>query len=97
MYALTNTSFTLIHCGNYAAASAQVDEVIALADEKGALHRQAGGMSLRGWLFALTGKAGEAVHMITSGTTAWRSTGSTFYMPMQLSFGPSVCGPRPIR
>jgi class 3 adenylate cyclase/predicted ATPase len=85
MYALTNTSFTLIHCGNYAAASARVDEVIALADKKGALHRQAGGMSLRGWLFALTGKAGEAVHMITSGITAWRSTGSTFYMPTQLS------------
>jgi predicted ATPase len=42
-------------------------------------------MSLRGWLFALTGKAAEAVHMITSGITAWRSTGSTFYMPTQLS------------
>jgi predicted ATPase len=85
MYALTNTSFTLIHCRNYAAASAQVDEVITLADEKGALHRQAGGMSLRGWLFALTGKAAEAVHMITSGITAWRLTGSTFYTPTQLS------------
>ena len=85
MYALTNTSFTLIHCGNYAAGSAQVNELIALADEKGALHRQAGGMSLRGWLSALTGKAAEAVHMITSGITAWRSTGSTFYTPTQLS------------
>jgi predicted ATPase len=85
MYALTNTSFTLIHCGKFATAGAQINEVIALADEKGALHRQAGGMSLRGWLFAITGKAAEAVQMITSGITAFRSKGSTFYIPTQLS------------
>ena len=68
------------------AAGVQVDDVIALAEEKCALHRQAGGMSLRGWLFALTGKAAEAVHVITSGMTAFQSKGSTFYVPIQLSY-----------
>ena len=37
MYALAITSLTHILCGNYATANAQADEVVALADEKGAL------------------------------------------------------------
>ena len=36
MYALLLTSQPHILCGNYATANAQTDEVIALADEKGA-------------------------------------------------------------
>src|SRR5215472_4039728 len=35
MYALVVTTFTLIHCGNSAAAATQFDEVVALADKKG--------------------------------------------------------------
>jgi hypothetical protein len=42
-------------------------------------------MWVRGWLFALTGNVSDAVHMITSGMTAFRSTGSTFWMPFHLS------------
>ena len=34
-------------------------------------------MLMQGWLFALTGKASDAVQMITSGIGAWRSTGAT--------------------
>jgi class 3 adenylate cyclase/tetratricopeptide (TPR) repeat protein len=37
MAALCLTSLTHIHCGNYAEAAAQIDELVALADEKGAL------------------------------------------------------------
>ena len=44
MDALTLTSFTNIFCGNYAAAKAEVDEVVALADEKGALYWKTAGM-----------------------------------------------------
>jgi predicted ATPase len=39
----------------------------------------------RGWLFAVTGKATDAVNMITSGITARQSTGSTVYLPFSLS------------
>ena len=35
----------------------------------------------RGWLFAVTGRASDAVQMIASGITAWRSTGATLFMP----------------
>ena len=37
MYALCHRTLTHIYCGNYAAANAQSDELVALADEKGAL------------------------------------------------------------
>ena len=86
MYALALTSLTHIHCGNYAAANAQVDELVALADEKGALFWKALGMMHQGCILALTGKASDAVQMITSGITAYRSTGATLCMPSCLSY-----------
>jgi predicted ATPase len=86
MTALTFTSFSLIFCGNYAAASAQSDELIPLADEKGALAWKALGMMNQGWLLALTGKASNAVELITSGMTAYRSTGSTNWVPLRLLY-----------
>ena len=91
-------SLTHIHCGNYAAANAQFDEVVALADEKGALFWKATGMLKQGCLLALTGKASDAVQMITSGITAYRSTGATMWMPLYLViFGEGLCGTWPIR
>ena len=63
-----------------------VDEVVALADEKGALFWKAFGMMHQGCVLALTGKASDAVQMITSGITAWRSTGATVWMPLYLSY-----------
>ena len=39
----------------------------------------------RGWLFALTGRAAEAVQMISSGIAAWQSTGATWSLPSWLS------------
>jgi class 3 adenylate cyclase/predicted ATPase len=85
MYALSNISFTVIHCGNYVAAGAQADEIIGLAEEKAAPHWKARGMATRGWLFALTGKASDAVHMISSGLAAYRQTGATVFVPLWLS------------
>jgi predicted ATPase len=84
MYALSHAAFTYIHCGDYVGASAVVDELVGLADEKRSLFWMAGGMTYQGFLFALTGKATDAVHMLSSGITAYRSTGSTA-MLMQLS------------
>ena len=48
MYALHHASFTHIYCGNYATANAQLDELVALADEKGALLWKALGMLIQG-------------------------------------------------
>jgi class 3 adenylate cyclase/predicted ATPase len=84
--ALGFASFTHIQCGNYLTANALVDELVALADEKGALYWKAIGMTHHGWLFARTGKASDAVHMITSGLDAWRSTRSTMWVPSYLPY-----------
>jgi predicted ATPase len=85
MYALNFIPLTHIYCGNYAAAKAQADEVVALADEKGSLFWKAFGMMNQGWLFALTAKASDAVQSITSGMTTWRSTGATLWAPLRMS------------
>jgi predicted ATPase len=86
MFALVYASIIDIYCGNYAAANAQLDEVVALAGEKGALFWKVLGTLWQGWLLALTGKASDAVQTITSDLTALRSTGSTVLMPLYLSF-----------
>ena len=84
-YALNHASITHIHCGNYMAANALLDELFTLADEKGALFWKACGMMERGCVLALTGKAADAIQMITSGITAYRSTGATLWTPLWLS------------
>ena len=86
MYALFFTAFINIACGNYAAATAQADELVALADEKAALIWKALGMLDQGCLLVRTGKASDAVEMIASGIVAYRSTGSTLWMPLYLSY-----------
>jgi len=85
MHALFATH-VYVYSGNYAAANASLDELISFADEKGAQYWKALGTALRGWLFAATGKASDAVRAITSGITSLRSTGATLYVPMHLQY-----------
>ena len=85
MYALAWTSFTQTFCGNYATASAQSDEVVPMADETGSVLWKAYGMLNQGCVLALTVQAMDAVQIINSGLTAYRSTGTTMWMPMFLS------------
>ena len=86
MYALLHASITHVCCGKYAAANAQLDELVALADEKGSLLWKAFGLMFKGCVLALTGKAAEAVQMIASGITGFRSTGATVLVPINLSY-----------
>ena len=86
MFTLSLTGFTHILCGNYATATAQIDDLVALADEKAALFWKVQGMLARGWLLALTGNASDAVQMITSNLTALRSTGATIWFPLWFSY-----------
>ena len=85
MFALHAAGFNHICCRDYAAAIAHVDELIALADERGAPYWKATETALRGWLFVLIGKASDAVPAITSGMTSLRSTGATLYEPWHMS------------
>jgi len=77
MFALNFAAWPRILCGNYATANGFVDELIALADEKGAPLWKAAATLWRGWLLALTGKDADAVQTITSGIATYRSTGAT--------------------
>jgi predicted ATPase len=86
MYALLHSAITHILCRNYATANAQSDELVALADEKGAATWKALGMLMRGSVFALTRKAPDAVQVITSSLTAYRSSGATLWMPTFVSY-----------
>jgi predicted ATPase len=85
MFSLVYAGWSNIHCGNHTAASAQLHELVTLAVEKGALFWKTLGRTVQGWLFALTGKAPDAVQMITLGMTALRSTGVVVWMPVYLA------------
>jgi predicted ATPase len=86
MYALSATLITLIHCGNYATATMQFQELVALTEEKGSSFWKALGTMMQGCVLAMSGKASDAIHVITSGATALRSTGSTMWLPLCLSY-----------
>jgi class 3 adenylate cyclase/predicted ATPase len=83
MYALSHGAFARYQCGNYASANAVLDELAALAEEKGTLFWKAFGIMNQGCVRALTGQPLDAVRMITSG---WQSTGATMWMPFFLSY-----------
>jgi len=85
MYALAFAGMTNIRCRDYATATAKFDEIVALADQTGALFWKVIGMLCRGCTSALTGKASDAVHTIPSVITAYRSAGSTILVPFFLS------------
>lgn len=86
MFALRHVSVTCIQCGAYEAASAQIDELIALADEKGASLWRALATIDKGYVLALTGRARDALQMVTAGVGVARSTGSTVFMQVDLSY-----------
>jgi class 3 adenylate cyclase/predicted ATPase len=86
MYVLNFSAWTQIHCGNYAAASALIDEFVVLKDQTASPFWGAWGMMQRGCVLALTGKTSDAVQTITSGVSAMRSTGTSMWMPVWLSF-----------
>ena len=86
MYALLITSMTHLLVGNYAAATAQTDELLAVAEEKNTPFWKAFGRTVQGCALAEAGEASDAVHQITSGIAALRSTGATWTLPSWLSY-----------
>lgn len=91
MYALVHAFWATFWSGNYDAASKLLEA--ALADKKGASFWKALIMIFRSCLSAMTRETANATQMITSGITAWRSTGSTIFIPLCFAiFGSSTCG-----
>ena len=84
MHALSCVSIPYTLCGNRAAAAAQAQELVAVAEEKGSLFWKADGMVGQGCVLALTGRASDAIEMLISGIAARRTTGATIGMPFYL-------------
>ena len=80
MFGLGMTTFPQICCQN-----AQIDECIALAEEKGTANWKIQAMAHRGCVLALVGESTEAISTISSGIDGWRSIGAkvfaTFWLP----------------
>jgi predicted ATPase len=86
MYALLLASFTNTFCGNCATATALVNEVTALADEKGSLITRAIATLVQAEIFALNDNATAALQSNIDGLNALRSTGQTIFIPIYLSW-----------
>jgi predicted ATPase len=84
MYALDHAPIPYTLCGDHAAATAQAQEVVALAEEKGSQLWKALGVLNQGSVLALTGKASDAIEILISGITAYRTTGATLWTPIYL-------------
>ena len=80
-----------LFCGDYAAASRLVDELSALAKEKGTAFWQITATALRGVVFALTGKPSNAIEMLGSAIPAVRAAGATLTLPWFLSQWAYAC------
>jgi predicted ATPase len=84
LFALEFHGSLLTLCGNYVAALAFASELNALADEKASPYWKAGGMMIQGDALTLNGNAADGIPTLITGITAWRSTGSTAWLPMFL-------------
>jgi predicted ATPase len=86
MYALFFIVFNHIFCGDYGTANAFNDELITLAEQTDTMAWKPVGRMNQGCVFSLTGKASNAVQVLTSGITALRSTGSTVWLQLCLPY-----------
>ena len=86
LFALFFGTFSHICSRDYATANAQTDECVALADEKSAVLWKALATAQPGCVFAITGKASDAVQTIGAAITEYRSTGATVFTTSFLSY-----------
>jgi class 3 adenylate cyclase/predicted ATPase len=86
LYTLAVASRTFVAAGKYAEATSIAEELVTLANEKGAVLWKALGMADKGCIMALTGKALDGVQTMTPGIATFRSTGATFSLPLYLSY-----------
>jgi class 3 adenylate cyclase/predicted ATPase len=84
MYALLFAAKLNIYSGYYAAASKHADEIVTFATQKGIGYWKAAGMLAQGVASALLGNSSDAVQQLASAINAYRSMGSTLFLPEYL-------------
>lgn len=86
LYAATRIAWFHLVVGNYRPAADQIRTLVKRAEEMDGSYWTAAAMMLQGCLFALTGEASAAIHLITSGISASRLPGANLLrMPWYLS------------
>jgi predicted ATPase len=81
MFAFNQSGIFYTLCGDYAAVTAQAQEQVTLADEKGALFWKAPAIINQGSALAFTGRPSDAVEALSSGIAGLRTTGATLHSP----------------
>ena len=85
MFCLTGTAVTNLLLRDFATANALANEVVAVAEKKGAALWKALGTALKGSAAALDGEATEALRILPSGLDASQKTGAAWLVPLFLS------------
>jgi predicted ATPase len=85
MTALFSGAVTHVLCRDYLTANAQLYELVALADNKGSPFWKTLGMTTHGCVSTLVGQLSDGVAFTVSSIAAYRSTGSSHWMPLFLS------------
>ena len=80
-YALFHALYVHVFCGEYARASAEIEEGMALADKKGLVFWKAVAPAARSWVFLLTNRISDAMQILNASMAAYRSTGATLFLP----------------
>jgi class 3 adenylate cyclase/predicted ATPase len=87
IYAVNFSFWSHLHAGDYTTAATLVDEYVPLQNQLGVSSFWKGwGMMQQGCLMTLTGKTSDAVRTITAGVEFLRSTETTMWMPLFLSY-----------
>jgi class 3 adenylate cyclase/predicted ATPase len=81
MFILNYACLVEILCGRYGPADALGEQLVTLGAEKGTPFWKTIGIMFRGCVLALVGRAADAIALIASGLTAYRSMGSTLMVP----------------
>ena len=85
MYALWAVGWTHLQLGDYTKGKSVSEEVVALADQKGALFWKFLGMLHQADILAASGWASEAIHLANSAVATAHSSGTTAWFPTHLS------------
>ena len=85
MHALGFTFLPQICIGSYETVNTLLDELVALADEKGSPLWKVSGLIFRGCLLATMGKGADAIHTLTEQIPKYLASGTRLWMPSILS------------
>ena len=75
MVALFCASLVCALCGKYPQTKSLSEELVAVAEQQGALFWKAFGTSIQGWILGLAGQPQDAIRMLISGITLYTLLG----------------------